>query len=137
MLISTKELPPRASMAAARASTVQFVVDRSAAVASRVDRSRSEGIALGNGDATLRLDYLSATADVVRDDVVVTSGLDGIYPPGLVLGRVAEVRRTGTTYTRVTVAAAVDFSRLEHVLVIVAPQQPDAPPPGSGTEEAR
>ncbi|HOQ60630.1 MAG TPA: rod shape-determining protein MreC [Vicinamibacterales bacterium] len=125
----------RVAIAAASASTVQFVVDRSAAVSGRVERTRSEGIALGNGDATLRFEYLSATADVQPDDAVVTAGLDGIYPAGLALGRVVDVRRAGPAYTRVTIKAAVDFSRLEYVLVIVSPRQPDVAPPRAGAEE--
>ncbi len=125
----------RVAIAAASASTVQFVVDRSAAVSGRVERTRSEGIALGNGDATLRFEYLSATADVQPDDAVVTAGLDGIYPAGLALGRVVDVRRAGPAYPRVTIKAAVDFSRLEYVLVIVSPRQPDVAPPRAGAEE--
>ncbi len=127
----------RVAIAASHASTVQFIVDRSAAVAVRVERTRSEGIALGNGDTTLRLEYLSATADVQPDDAVVTAGLDGIYPPGLLLGRVGDIQRTGSIYTRVTVRAAVDFSRLEHVLVIVSPAQAAVPMPRAGGEGAK
>jgi rod shape-determining protein MreC len=122
---------------AGHTSTVQFIVDRSAAAAGRTERKGSEGIALGNGDGTLRFEYLSATADVQRDDLVLTSGVDGIYPAGLTLGRVEDLERTGTAYKRVTIRPAVDFSRLETVLVIVAPLPGSVPVPSGASPGAR
>jgi rod shape-determining protein MreC len=122
----------RVSQATGGAATVQFVTDRAAAAAVRTERSLAEGIALGNGDGTLRFEYLSATADVQTDDLVVTSGLDGVYPVGLAVGRIVGIERAGTSFARVTIKPAVDFSRLDTVLVIVAPApaQPPAPPAG-------
>jgi rod shape-determining protein MreC len=118
----------RVVQAAGHTAIVQFVIDRSAAVACRVERSGTEGIALGNGDGTLRLEYLSATADVRQDDLVATSGIDGIYPPDLSLGHIEQVERAGSAFTRVIIRAAVDFSRLEHVLVLLSPRPVEAPP---------
>ncbi len=109
-------------------ATVQLIIDRSAAVAVRTERTRSEGIALGNGDDTLRLEYLSATADLAEGDTVVTAGIDGVYPPGLAVGRIDRVERSGTAYRRVTVRPFADFSRLETVLVLVGPAPVWAPP---------
>lgn len=118
----------RVALPAAHTATVQLIIDRSAAAAGRVERSRTEGIALGNGDGTLRFEYLSATADVRQGDAVVTAGIDGVYPPGLALGRVERVQRTGTIYTRVTIRPGVDFSALETVFVLLAPTPVLAPP---------
>ena len=128
----------RVALAAGHTATVQFIVDRSAAAAGRIERSMAEGIAMGNGDGTLRLEYLSATADVQPDDLVVTAGIDGIYPPGLALGRIEQVERAGAAYKRVTIRAAVDFSRLESVLVVLSPRPVAAPAaPGAGGTGAR
>ena len=128
----------RVALAAGHTATVQFIVDRSAAAAGRIERSMAEGIAMGNGDGTLRLEYLSATADVQPDDLVVTAGIDGIYPPGLALGRIEQVERAGAAYKRVTIRAAVDFSRLESVLVVLSPSPVVAPAaPGAGGTGAR
>ena len=102
-------------------STVQLLIDRSAAAAVRTERARAEGIALGNGDGTLRLEYLSATADVAEGDTVLTAGIDGIYPPGLGVGRVERIERAGRAYRQVVIRPYADFSRLESVLVLVAP----------------
>jgi rod shape-determining protein MreC len=104
----------------ARASKVQLLVDRNAAAGVLIERSRAQGVALGSGDDRLRLEYVAETGDVVVGDVVVTSGIDGIYPKGLVVGRVESVDKNGA-YRQITVRPAVDFSSLEEVLVILTP----------------
>lgn len=118
----------RVALPAGDTSTVQLIIDRSAAVAVRVERTRTEGIALGDGEGLLRLEYLSATADITQGDVVVTAGIDGIYPPGLAVGRIDRVERSGTAYRQVVIRPFADFSRLEAVLVLVAPTPVWAPP---------
>jgi len=118
----------RVALPAGNTATVQLIIDRSAAVAVRIDRTRTEGIALGHGDGTLRLEYLSATAEVTEGDTVVTAGIDGIYPQGLGVGRVERVQRAGPAYRQVVVRPFADFSRLETVLVLVAPAPVWAPP---------
>lgn len=117
----------RVALPAGDTATVQLIIDRSAAVAVRTERTRSEGIALGTGDDTLRLEYLSATADLAEGDTVLTAGIDGVYPPGLAVGRIDRVERSGTAYRRVTVRPFADFSRLETVLVLVGPAPVWAP----------
>jgi rod shape-determining protein MreC len=120
-VIAPEGVVGRVAQPGARTATVQLLIDRSAAAACRTGRSRDEGIALGNGDDTLRFEYLSATADVKPGDVVVTAGIDGVYPPELVLGRVERVERSNQSYRLVTIRPAVDFSTLETVLVLLAP----------------
>ena len=73
---------------------------------------------VGGGDDRLRMEYVSETADVVVGDSVVTSGIDGIYPKGFVIGRVESVEKSGGAYQTITVEPAVDFSSLEEVLVV-------------------
>jgi rod shape-determining protein MreC len=104
----------------ARASKVQLLIDRNAAAGVLIERSRAQGVALGSGDDRLRLEYVAETGDVVVGDVVVTSGIDGIYPKGLVVGRVESVDKNGA-YRQIIVRPAVDFSSLEEVLVILTP----------------
>jgi rod shape-determining protein MreC len=118
----------RVALPAGNTATVQLIIDSSAAAAVRIDRTRTEGIALGNGDGTLRLEYLSATAEIAEGDTVVTAGIDGVYPPGLGVGRVERVQRAGPTYRQVVIRPFADFSRLETVLVLVAPAPVWAPP---------
>jgi rod shape-determining protein MreC len=104
-----------------RAAKVQLLIDRNAAAGALIERSRAQGVVVGAGDDLLRLEYVSEIADVVVGDVVVTSGIDGIFPKGFIIGRVETVERSGRTYRRITVSPAVDFSSLEEVLVVLTP----------------
>jgi rod shape-determining protein MreC len=68
------------------------------------------------------MDFVAATADVKVGDTIVTSGIDGIYPKGFVIGRVEDVASgNGTIYKAVRVRPTVDFNRLEEVLVVKTP----------------
>jgi cell shape-determining protein MreC len=58
---------------------------------------------------------------VQRGDAVVTAGVDGLYPAGLLLGNIERVERNGPAYRLVTIRPVVDFSMLETVLVLLAP----------------
>jgi rod shape-determining protein MreC len=104
-----------------RAAKAQLLIDRNAAAGALIERSRAQGVVVGAGDEVLRLEYVSEIADVAVGDVVVTSGIDGIFPKGFVIGRVETVERSGRTYRRITVTPAVDFSSLEEVLVVLTP----------------
>ncbi len=108
------------------AAKVQLLVDRNAAVAVMIARSRVQGIALGSGENTLRLEYVPASADLVNGDEVVTSGIDGIYPAGFIVGRVEAIERAGGSFRSIRVRPAVDFSTLEQVLVVMARPAPAA-----------
>lgn len=105
----------------ARAAKVQLLIDRNAAAGAIVERSRAQGVVVGAGDEQLRMEYVSEVSDVVVGDVVVTSGIEGVYPKGFVIGRVEAVEKSGGAYKRITVKPAVDFSGLEDVLVVVTP----------------
>jgi rod shape-determining protein MreC len=105
----------------ARASKVQLLIDRNAAAGAIVERSRAQGVVIGAGDERLRMEYVSEVADVVVGDVVMTSGIDGIFPKGFIIGRVEAVQRSGTAYKQIVVRPAVDFSSLEEVLVVLTP----------------
>jgi rod shape-determining protein MreC len=106
---------------AVRSAKVQLLVDRNAAAGALIERSRAQGVVLGTGEERLRMDYVSEVADVAVGDVVVTSGIDGIYPKGFVIGKVDAVEKSGSTFKRISVRPAVDFLSLEEVLVITTP----------------
>jgi len=104
-----------------RSAKVQLLVDRNAAAGAIVERSRAQGVAVGVGGDRLEMDYVSEVYDIVVGDIVVTSGIDGIYPKGFVIGRVESVERSGGAYKRIVVRPAVDFNAVEEVLVVVTP----------------
>jgi rod shape-determining protein MreC len=109
----------------ARAAKVQLLIDRNAAAGALVERSRAQGVVLGSGSDRLTLEYVSGAADIVEGDTVLTSGIDGIYPKGFVIGVVEQVDRSGGAVRLVVVEPAVDFTRLEEVLVVLTPPTPD------------
>jgi rod shape-determining protein MreC len=132
-VISPSGAVGRVVMPSRHAAKVQLLVDRSASVAVMVERSRAQGIAMGNGENLLRLEYVSTAADIVKGDTVVTSGIDGIYPLGFVVGRIEEIERSGGTFRAIRVRPAVDFSVLEQVLVVLGPPTVVGPQAPAGT----
>ena len=66
------------------------------------------------------MDYVSTSSDVVVGDTVVTSGTDGIYPKGLVVGKIDGIDKTSGSW-QIGIVPAVDFSSLEQVLVVLEP----------------
>ena len=104
-----------------RAAKVQLLVDHSAAAGALIERSRAQGVVVGNGTGLLRMEYVPGTADVQPGDVVVTSGIDRIYPKGFAIGTVEDVTRGPGTFHAIIIRPAVDFSRLEEVLVVLTP----------------
>ena len=126
----------RVIVPSANAAKVQLLIDRNAAAGALVERSRSQGVVLGEGDATLRLDFVNSTADIRVGDTIVTSGMDGIYPKGFLIGKVEKVDRSGAAYRYVQVKPAVDFSTLEDVLVVLTPTVPEPEPAETGRPAA-
>jgi rod shape-determining protein MreC len=100
-------------------ANVQLLVDRNAAIAGSVERSRAQGIVFGTGDDLLRMDYLAASSDVQPGDTILSSGLEGLYPKGFPIGRVERVERSGPAIRAVVVRPTVDFGSLEDVLVVL------------------
>jgi rod shape-determining protein MreC len=121
----------RVVVPALRSAKVQLLIDRNAAAGALIERSRAQGVVVGTGDERLRMEYVSEVADVAVGDVVVTSGVDGIYPKGFVIGRVDAVEKNGNAFKRISVRPAVDFLSLEEVLVITTPSPAREGPKGT------
>lgn len=129
-VIAPAGIAGRVVIPGARSAKVQLIVDLNAAAGAIVERTRAQGVVVGAGGDRLRLEYVSDVADVVVGDVVVSSGIDGIYPKGFVIGRVESIERSGGAYRRIMVRPAVDFSSLEEVLVVVTPTSAREPADG-------
>lgn len=101
-----------------RSSRVLLLIDASSALATLVERTRTRSICRGTGDA-LSLDYVALPEDVAEGDLIVTSGLGGVFPKGLPVGSVRSVVRGGfSMFQTIEIAPAVDFSRIEEVMVL-------------------
>lgn len=115
----------RVVIASGLASKVQLLIDRNAAAGALIERSRAQGVVVGAGDDLLRLEYVSDVTEVAVGDLVVTSGIDGIFPKGFTIGKVEHVERSGARYRQILVRPAVDHTTLEEVLVILTPPPVD------------
>jgi rod shape-determining protein MreC len=102
------------------AAKTMLLLDRQSAIDALVQRSRARGVLRGVGRASLEFEFVVRGADVVVGDEVVTSGLGGVFPKGLRLGRVSELRDAGGRLTRIAIIEpAVDLGRLEQVFVLL------------------
>jgi len=120
-VISSAGVVGRVILPSRRASKVQLLIDRNAAAGALIERTRVQGVVVGAGDGTLTMQYVPGSSDVKTGDLVVTSGIDGIYPKGFVIGTVDHADRGVGAYHEIVVRPAVDFSRLEEVLIVKTP----------------
>jgi rod shape-determining protein MreC len=104
------------------ASRVLLIDDHNSALDGFDQRSRARGIVAGMVDDGIILKYADRSQDLRTGDTVVTSGLDGIFPRGLLVGTIQSVRREGPgLFLGVRIAPAVDFRELEQVLILTQP----------------
>ena len=104
-------------------STVLTLVDTDTSLGAQVFRTKDLGVAQGDfsmmRENRLRLDYLPPDCDPMAGDIVATSGLNGYYPSGLVIGSVEEVRLDDSGAASYAILVpAVDFDALTEVFVI-------------------
>jgi rod shape-determining protein MreC len=107
-----------------RTAKVQLLSDPESSVAALLQTTRATGLVVGQPDGSLQMRYVPQEEDVATGDIVLTSGLGGLMPKGLVIGQVTEVQqREYETFQTATVRPAVDFTRLELALVITGFRQ--------------
>jgi len=113
-------------------SELTLLTDRHIAIPVQVQRNGLRAIASGSGQGgRMELRYLSVNADLKEGDLVVTSGLDSVYPPGLPVGKVLSVDRSGAgNFARILVepVAKVDNGRVMLVLMTDTSGLPPPPP---------
>jgi rod shape-determining protein MreC len=102
-----------------KAATVQLLVDQYAGAAVTFERAAAGGVVVGNGTSSLRAKYVPVLAVVQAGERVLTSGQDGVFPPGFLVGTVETVAGQGAE-REITIRPAVDFSHVDLVLVLLA-----------------
>ena len=99
---------------------VLLIIDQNSAVDCLVQRSRDRGMVRGQSALICQLNYMVKSGDVKEGDVVITSGLGQVFPKGLPIGTISNVKEgEGTLFKEIEVTPAVDFSKLEEVLVML------------------
>lgn len=123
-VISADGLVGRVYEAGLNYAKVICIINADSAVSCLVERTRDNGIMKGqlsaaSDDDTCRMYYVPSVNDIMPGDSVVTSGLDGVYPKGLVVGTVTEVSRQSDTSSQyISIKPAADFKHIEEVLVL-------------------
>jgi len=106
---------------------VLLIIDQNSAVDSIIQRSRETGIVKGLSSKICKLEYVVKNSDVVSGDMVITSGLGGVFPKGIPVGTVVHVHTApGELFKDITVKPKVDFSKLEELLVILKGGSPSS-----------
>jgi rod shape-determining protein MreC len=103
-------------------ATVLLLTDYNSAVDSIVQRTRAKTIVEGKGENRCQLKYLRRAEEVAVGDVVVTSGLGGNFPKGLMVGEIKKVDKKGHgVFQYAELVPSVDLTQLEEVFVIIEP----------------
>ena len=101
-------------------SKVLLVIDQNSAVDALTQSTRARGIIKGDPAGGLTLEYILRRHDVNKGDVVISSGLDNVFPKGLRIGYVEDVIKPDAgIFQQVLVRPYVDFEKLEEVLVVL------------------
>ena len=105
---------------------VMLITDPNSAVDAVVQDIRARGIIKGGAAGYCMFNYVLRKHNVVVGDLVISSGMDGVFPKGLPVGQVATiVKREAGIFQEVTITPRVDFERLEEVMVVPIPEQSD------------
>lgn len=105
-----------------RQSRLLLIIDRNSGADALVQRTRARGVVKGTSQNECYLDYVLHADDVRVGDLVVSSGFDGVYPKGLLIGTVTAVDfKGGDFFKDVQITPAVNFDKLEEVLIILEP----------------
>ena len=114
-------------------ATVLLITDYNSAIDSIVERTRAKAIVEGMGENRCQLKYLRRAEEVALGDVVVTSGLGGNFPKGLMVGEIKKVDKKGHgVFQFAELVPSVDMTQLEEVFVILGPPSPPEPPEEKG-----
>jgi rod shape-determining protein MreC len=104
---------------------VLLIIDSNSAVDALVQQTRAHGIIKGDSEGRCLLNYVSRKDIVNIGDAVVSSGLDGVFAKGLLIGKVTDINRNNSgIFQDIEVSPFVDFDKIEEVLVVISPTQP-------------
>ncbi|MBN2430775.1 MAG: rod shape-determining protein MreC [Acidobacteria bacterium] len=99
-------------------SQVALMTNAGFAMSARIRGTIIRGMIHGQGEPLVRFDYVTISAPVKTDDLLVSTGDDGIFPPELMVGRVVEIKKTGPVFQEILVQPAVDVRDRHFVLVL-------------------
>ncbi len=121
-VVSYQGLIGRVISVYAQSSRVMLIADLRSSVDALVQRTRGSGVVVGEAKGRCRVKYFPIDQDVKIGDQMITSGLGGIYPKGLIIGQVSRVQKSQYgLFQLLEITPAVDLDRIEEVFVILKP----------------
>ena len=108
-----------------RTARLQLLSDKAAAAVVLLPRGARAAVAKGDGKGGIAVEYVPTIEPVEKDDVVVTSGTDGVYPNGLPVGRVSVLAKKSTLFWEIQLEPAADPRRESMVFVLPPVRRPD------------
>ena len=117
-------------------SLVLLIDDQTSGVGAILDKTRLQGILRGTPSGEVMLEKVMSDETVPAGELVLTSGGDGIFPKGLLVGRVTKVSPGSELFLNIRVRPAADLSRLEEVLVVTKIDERQAEPDQAGAARA-
>jgi len=127
-VVSAKGLVGRVLRSEGHRHWLQLLTHAAAAVAVQTEDSLVHGLALGTGSNALTIAYVPRQATLERGTLLVTSGGDGIYPPGIPAARVTRIRESDEPFLEVTAISTADLHAIRMVLIL--PEWAPAPSGG-------
>lgn len=118
-------------------SEITLITEKDHAVPVQVVRNGLRTILFGTGDTSqLSLRYMPVSADIQNDDMLVTSGIDGIYPPGIPVAQVVKIERDAAyPFAHVTCLPLAGVDKHRHLLILSSlPKLPDRPAEGPASD---
>jgi len=100
-------------------SQVQLITNPAASIGAMLDESRTPGVLTGTGDPLLTMNFISATLPVKVGEAVLSSGLDGVFPKGMMIGEVVFSERGKDNFREIKVKPVIDLIRLEEVAILL------------------
>jgi rod shape-determining protein MreC len=119
-VVATEGLVGRVIAVTPSTAQVLLITDPRSAIGVVLQRSREAAVVEGQGQGELRLKYVARSRELASGELVVTSGLSGVFPRGLPVGSVAAVaREQGALYQEAAVRPAANMDHLEEVLIVI------------------
>jgi rod shape-determining protein MreC len=118
---------------------VTLLIEKDQAIPVAVSRNGLRAIAVGTGNNnTLQVPFLPTNADIRKDDLLITNGIDGTYPPGLAVASVSEVEQgSALLFSKVTALPLAGLGNHRYLMILTTPPSADYPQTEPTTPETR
>jgi len=117
-------------------SKILLLNDPDSKVSVIVEKQRTQGVVQGDSGNGCLLKYIESTADIEDGDLVITSGYSHIYPKGLIVGEITDIRNSpGNLFQWARVVPRTDFRKIEEVAILLLPEVREIPAPLDGADQ--